>query len=136
MVGAAIYDILSNDAGVGALISTRIYPDIAPQNVAYPFAIYTIDQADPSDTKDGAAPIYLMSFSIQIYSESYDTTNAIANAIRSALGAKTAGTYGGLSIQSIRFAGQQSTNLETQYNVTAMRHIYIVEQMYNARFDG
>lgn len=130
MVGAAIYDILSNDAGVGALISTRIYPDIAPQNVAYPFVIYTIDQADPSDTKDGAAPIYLLSFSVQIYSESYDTTNAIANAIRSALGSKTAGTYGGLSIQSIRFAGQQSTSMNVD------RHIYIIEQTYNARFNG
>ena len=130
MVGAAIYDILSNDAGVGALISTRIYPDIAPQNVAYPFAIYTIDQADPSDTKDGAAPIYLLSFVVQIYSESYDMTNAIANAIRSALGAKTAGTYGGLSLQSIRFAGQQSTSMNVD------RHIYIIEQTYNARFNG
>lgn len=130
MIGAAIYGILSGATGVTSLISTRIYPDIAPQNAAFPFAIYQIDEADPVDTKDGAAPIYLLSFSIQVYSESYDSANAIANAIRTTLGAKTAGTYGGLSIQSIRFAGQRSAKMNIE------RHVYIVEQMYNARFNG
>jgi len=130
MIGAAIYSILSGNVGVSALIGTRIYPDIAPQNVAYPFAVYSVNGTLPTDTKDGVSPLDVIDLGVVVYAESYDATQTIAKAIRTALDAKPAGTYSGVSLQSIRFAGQQSL----QMNID--KRVYMVEQMYNIRVNG
>ena len=130
MIGAAIYSILSNHAALTAITATRIYPDIAPQNVAFPFCVYAIDGATPSDTKDGASPLNFVRFTVMSYSNSYDQAQSMANAVRGALGAKTAGTFGGVSLQSIRFADQQSGQMEIG------QHVYLVEQTFNARVNG
>jgi hypothetical protein len=130
MIGAAIYTILSGNVGVSALIGTRIYPDIAPQNAAYPFAIYTVNGTDPTDTKDGVSPMDLVDLGIVVYSETYDSAQTIARAIRTALDAKAAGTYGGVSLQSIRFAGQRAAQMELD------KHVYIVDSSYNIRVNG
>ena len=104
MIGAAIYGILSGATGVTSLISTRIYPDIAPQNAAYPFVIYSIEGTDPSDTKDGASSLDVVEFTVTVFSESYDNMTSIASAVRTALDAKAPGTYSGITLQSILFA--------------------------------
>lgn len=127
MIGAAIYGILSTINGVTSICSTRIYPDIAPQNASYPFAIYTIEGADPSDTKDGASKLDAVTFTVMALADSYDTANNLAAAIRTALDAKAPGTYSGIVLQSIRFSDQRSGTVDVD------KHIYIVEQEYNAR---
>ena len=127
MIGAAIYGILSTANGVTSICSTRIYPDVAPQNAAYPFAIYNIEGADPSDTKDGASKLDAVTFTVMSLADSYDTANNLAAAIRAALDAKAPGTYSGIVLQSIRFSDQRSGTVDVD------KHIYIVEQEYNAR---
>lgn len=129
MVGAAIYDLLSNDAGVSALVSSRIYPDIAPQNVAYPFIVYTHDGLNPSLSKDGNSNMDRVEVSLVVYAESYDTSQAIATASRAVLD-WASGTYGGVSIQRARLANQQSMRMDID------KHIYIVEQVYEIRVNG
>jgi len=127
MIGAAIYGILSGATGVTNLIGTRIYPDIAPQNAAYPFVLYSIEGTDPSDTKDGASSLDVVEFTVTVFSESYDNMSSIAAATRTALDAKAPGAYGGITLQSIRFAGQQSMRMDVG------KHVYVIEQTYNAR---
>ena len=127
MIGAAIYGILSTANGVTSICSTRIYPDVAPQNAAYPFAIYTIEGADPSDTKDGVSKLDAVTFTVMSLADSYDTANNLAAAIRTALDAKAPGTYSGIILQSIRFSDQRSGTVNVD------KHIYIVEQRYNTR---
>ena len=45
-VGLAIYSILSSDSDISDLVSTRIFPNVAPQTTAFPFIIYDVD-GDP-----------------------------------------------------------------------------------------
>lgn len=127
MIGAAIYGILSTANGVTSICSTRIYPDVAPQNAAYPFAIYTIEGNDPSDTKDGASKLDVVTFTVMSLADNYDTANSLASQVRSALDAKAAGTYSGIALQSIRFSDQRSGSVDVD------KQIFIVEQEYNAR---
>lgn len=130
MIGSAIYSILSGTIGVTSLINSRIYPDIAPQNAAYPFAIYMVDGTAPTLVKDGASPLDVVELTVTSFATTYDQAQAIAAAIRSALDVKPAGIYSGVSLQSIRFAGQQSLQMDID------KRVYMVEQMYNIRVNG
>jgi len=55
MIGKALYGKLSATAAVTALVSTRIFPDMATQDATYPFIVYTNDATQPTDVKDSAA---------------------------------------------------------------------------------
>jgi hypothetical protein len=127
MVGAAIYKILKDDSGVAALVASRIYPEIAPQNVAYPFVLYVVDEVSPTNVKDGASPLDVVTVAITCFSQSYDTTHAIGAAVRVALDNLASGTYEGNSIQSCRFQAQNMVRMELD------KHVYIVEQVYQIR---
>jgi hypothetical protein len=127
MIGAAIYDILRNDSGVAALVAARIYPEIAPQNVAYPFVLYMVDEVNPTLVKDGVSSLDVIQVVITCFSQSYDTTHSIASAVRSALDGLAAGTYQGNSIQSCRFQAQNMVRMELE------KHVYIVEQIFQLR---
>jgi hypothetical protein len=84
-VGAALYDRLSNFAGLSALVSTRIYPVLAPQSVTLPYLVYerisgTRIRALTSDT-DLAHPRYQFT----AFSSDYDESYAIIKQVRLAL---------------------------------------------------
>ena len=51
-VGKAIYNILSNTTAVTDIVTTKIYPEIAPQNETQPYIVYSVVSNSPSDTKD------------------------------------------------------------------------------------
>ena len=41
-IGKAIFNILSNDSDVLALVESRIFPNVAPQTTEFPFIIYDV----------------------------------------------------------------------------------------------
>ena len=53
MIGKVIYGRLTTDAAVTGICGLNIYPDIAPQNVQYPFMVYTIVNSLPLILKMG-----------------------------------------------------------------------------------
>ena len=53
MIGKLIYGRLSTATNITAIVGTNIYPDITPQNVDYPFVVYTATNSTPVDYKDG-----------------------------------------------------------------------------------
>jgi hypothetical protein len=48
----AVYDELSTNATLTALISTRIYSGLFPPNVNYPYVVLSNFEAESNDTKD------------------------------------------------------------------------------------
>lgn len=126
--GKAIYGILSTAAGVTALVSTRIYPDMATQKAAYPFLVYAVTNTQPSDTKDGVSGLDVVEFALMVYANSYASANDIAEAARTALD-RTTGTHNGVSVQSIRFQDQRSAEIDLD------KHVFIIEQAYSARIE-
>ena len=103
-IGYAIYNILSTDSDVAAIVSTRIFPNVARESTAFPFLIYTTNGVDPNDTKDGVSTLDTNNFTIICYSDKYSQVADLAQKVRIALDRKS-GTYpaSGVEVQSIQF---------------------------------
>mgnify|MGYP005988075933 CR=1 FL=1 len=100
-VGKAIYYLLANNASVSA-ITTRIYPEVAPQDAAAPYIVYTVSNVTPDDTHDGPAEIDEVRMEIMCVDDSYDVAADLAMAARVALD-RVYGTYNSVNIESIQF---------------------------------
>ena len=69
--GKAIYSILTSDSDVNAIVGTRVYPQIAAQEAAFPFVVYVLQNVDPSDTKSGVSTLDEVRYDIIVASEAY-----------------------------------------------------------------
>ena len=99
--GKAIYYLLANNATVSA-ITTRIFPEVAPQDADAPFIVYRLTSVSPDDTHDGPAVIDEVRFDVICVSETYDQAADMGSAARAALD-RVYGTYSGVNVESIQF---------------------------------
>jgi hypothetical protein len=86
MIEQALYRLLSTNSDVTALVSTRIYPSIAPQNAAKPYVIYQqITEQDIAKNNDGPGNLPAVTFQLDAYAETYAAARQVARAVRSLL---------------------------------------------------
>jgi len=116
MIGKLIYSRLSTDGSITAYIGTKIYPDITPQNVQYPFVVYTIVNSLPVDFKDGQSNLEEITLQIDVYTQSYDDTQDLANLIRNRLDRFT-GTVEGIDVQTIKYMSSDSQVFNAELSV-------------------
>ena len=116
MIGKLIYSRLSTDGSITAYIGTKIYPDITPQNVQYPFVVYTITNSLPVDYKDGQSNLEEITLQIDVYTQSYDDTQDLANLIRNRLDRFT-GTAEGIDVQTIKYMSSDSQVFNAELSV-------------------
>lgn len=115
--GKAIYSILTTDSAVSAIVSTRVYPQIAAQGAAFPFVVYVINDITPSDTKSGVSTLDEVRYEILAVAETYAESADLNEKIRTALDRYT-GTVAGVVIDSIQF-----TELDTDYDIASETYI-------------
>ena len=116
MIGKLIYSRLSTDGSITAYIGTKIYPDITPQNVQYPFVVYTITNSLPVDYKDGQSNLEEITLQIDVYTQSYDDTQDLANLIRNRLDRFT-GIVEGVDVQTIKYMSSDSQVFNAELSV-------------------
>ena len=90
----AIFDILRLDATVAGLVSTRIYPEVIPQNTSLP-AIYYTQVAGPRQHTLGSTDDMVPSqWQFSCVAETYAELRGLSDAVRGALDsyADTVGT--------------------------------------------
>ena len=116
MIGKLIYSRLSTDGSITAYIGTKIYPDITPQNVQYPFVVYTIVNSLPVDFKDGQSNLEEITLQIDVYTQSYDDTQDLANLIRNRLDRFT-GIVEGIDVQTIKYMSSDSQVFNAELSV-------------------
>ena len=116
MIGKLIYSRLSTDGSITAYVGTKIYPDITPQNVQYPFVVYTITNSLPVDYKDGQSNLEEITLQIDVYTQSYDDTQDLANLIRNRLDRFT-GTVEGVEVQTIKYVSSDSQIFNAELSV-------------------
>jgi len=107
--GKAIYSILTTDSAVSAIVSSRVYPQIAAQGAVFPFVVYVMQNTDPSDTKSGVSTLDEVRYDIVVASETYAEASDLTNKIRTALDRYT-GTVAGVVIDSIQFIDLDADN--------------------------
>lgn len=84
MIEQAIYSKLTGDAAVSALVSSRVYPIVAPQKAAKPFIVYRrLDTEHPNcksrgRTTDAARAL----IEVQAVASSYSGARTLADKVR------------------------------------------------------
>ena len=116
MIGKLIYNRLATEGSITAYIGTKIYPDITPQNVQYPFVVYTITNSLPVDYKDGQSNLEEITLQIDVYTQSYDDTQDLANLIRNRLDRFT-GIVEGVEVQTIKYMSSDSQVFNAELSV-------------------
>lgn len=118
MIGKAIYYLLANDITVSGIVGTRIYQDMPPQDVHFPFVVYTILSTIPTSTKDYKSKSVLDALTIQLdmYSRKVVESNNLAVAVRSKLDGFE-GTQSGLNIRQCKFLDDTSAAEDLELGV-------------------
>lgn len=87
MSETGIYSALTNDSDVSGLVSTRVYPVIAPQNVTAPYVVYQRITGAHLNDLDGSLGISDVRFQVDAYATTYAQAKTLAGYIKTALGA-------------------------------------------------
>jgi len=82
---ASLYSFLAADAGVAALVSTRIYPAIIPQTGLQPCIVYNKQSRDRQQLFCGVDGLLRTTVDIDCYAKIYDDAVGLANAVTAAL---------------------------------------------------
>lgn len=117
-IESALYNELTNkNSGVKALISTRMYPESAPQDVTLPYLVYQRISTPPNYTHDGDSTLQFPRFQIMGVASTASGARALAVAVRAALSGKTGSLGdGSVSVQGIFIANETSNfDDDTEY---------------------
>jgi len=87
------------DAGVSALVGTRVYR-LLPQNVTYPAIQYQRISAERFNTLDGPNDLTQIRMQVDSWSDSYEQVKALATAVRQALNG-VRNTLGSQAVQHV-----------------------------------
>lgn len=98
-VGKVIYNLLSADGAVSALVGTRIYPMIAPQEAADPCITYTLNSIEYNETKDAASSLNFEEWAVNGFSKTFTEANDLRDAVIAALN-RFSGTNSGVKISN------------------------------------
>lgn len=99
-VKAAIYNRLSNFSALTSLVSTRIYPGIAPQNTAIPYVTYQQISNESISAMGADTGLERPRFQVDSWSTSPLEADNVAIQVKSAL-QRYEGTLEGTTIQVI-----------------------------------
>lgn len=82
-----LYTHLSTDAGLSALVSTRIYPDLMPQNVTLPAIRFSLIDRTELLVKPEKTTFRLMQarYQFDVFSKTYSSAKSIESALVTAL---------------------------------------------------
>lgn len=117
MISTALYSRLSTDAGVTALVGTRIYPQRGPENATYPLVLYQMIDSGPVRDLASATDHFRTLMQIESYATTQLAAEAIAAAVRASLDYKINQTWGGVSIPASRFDDQFDSGFDEGSNL-------------------
>ena len=104
-VGAAIYNLLTTDAAVSALVGTRVFPELAVEGGEDPYIVYSVVSNTPVDTKD-KAPVDEAQIEVFSVANTYAKANDLADKVRAALSRKGSFLYDTVTVQSIQYTNE------------------------------
>ena len=126
-----VYNILSNNAALTALISTRLNPIRIPQESSFPAVSYQLVSEIPNPTKSGHSRTEFARVQVNAYGITLASTESVSSAIRTAFEAVTLpATFNTIKCQTIEFDGE----LQTADDTAAFAGLYQISQDYIINF--
>lgn len=84
-VEADFYSLLSGNAGVTAQVSTRLYPDVLPEDCAYPALVFSRSRTDPVTGLSGQVFGADVDLSVGCWAKTRTAADEAADAVEAAL---------------------------------------------------
>ena len=126
-----VYNILSNNAALTALISTRLNPVRIPQESSFPAVSYQLVSEIPNPTKSGHSRTEFARVQVNAYGITLASAESVASAIRNAFEVVTLpATFNNIKCQTIEFDGE----LQTADDTAAFAGLYQISQDYIINF--
>lgn len=113
----ALKKVLTDNAGVAAILAGRVYPVILPQNVTYPALAYQKVTGAPDMALDGESGLTRNRFQIDAYGETYAAVRGLSKAVRTALNGKKF-TVDAVRIGSVVMISERDFYEEKTYRVS------------------
>jgi hypothetical protein len=102
-----VYNILSNNSALTALVSTRLNPIRIPQESAFPAIAYNLVSIIASPTNTSHSRTDFARVQISSFGTTFASATEVATAVRTALEAVTLpGTFNSVKCQTIEFDGE------------------------------
>jgi hypothetical protein len=80
-----LYTTLSGNAGVTAICSTRIYPNLAPETASNPLIVYSLVTGNNISTITGVGDMERKRIQINCNADTYAEAKSLASAVQTAL---------------------------------------------------
>lgn len=105
-VNEALYELLTANAGVAALVGDRVYPVKMPQKAAFPAIVYAKSGGARSHSNDGSSGFNRAVFALDCWAASLAQASAVANAVRLAVDGYR-GTVLGVDFNGVFLVGEE-----------------------------
>jgi hypothetical protein len=121
------YNIMSSNAALTTLVSTRINPLRIPEGSAFPAISYNLISIAPTPTKSGHSRTDWARVQVSIFGTTYQSAAETADAVRTAFEVVTLPSeFNGVSVQTIEFDAQN----ELTDDESAFAGVYQITQDY------
>lgn len=97
----AIYSHLSGKASITALVSTRIYPQQAPQGAALPYIVYNVIGGEQPQHMESAVGRAMALVQFDCWADTPLAAENVKEALRMVLDGMVAGTMGTVNVRSV-----------------------------------
>lgn len=122
---ADLFAAITASGDVTALVATRVFPDVAPQDAALPLMVVTVIDDVPASTLNGNVGATLSNARVQVdaYAKTRAEAAAVAAAVKGALGDLKTAKAGGLDVwastsgRNLYDDETQSYRVLTEFNV-------------------
>lgn len=85
MIEDSLFTRLSGFGGLTALVASRIYPNLAPQNAAYPHVTFRRVTSDRPSAMNRDSGVVRARFQFDTFNEAYDGARLVRDQLRAAL---------------------------------------------------
>lgn len=121
MIGTLLYSTLAGNGAVAALVATRIYPEVAPDEADLPLVVFTVRASEPVQ---GSSAALRCTVTANCYAATDAAAESVGAAVRAALEGLD-GSDGAVLLRSL-----------TLTDYTEMRDVDLAEWGRMASFSG
>lgn len=94
--------MLSGDAGLSALVSDRIYPDVTDQKRILPYIVFELDSEQGTPHMTGVATLAQATVQFTVWAATSLSRTSVNDALRALLDAEIRQPFGGVDVSVIR----------------------------------
>lgn len=123
-IEAGLYAHLLTDSGVTALVGTRIYPLLVPQDADLPAIAYQRISGPRDHTHDGSSGLAFARMQLTFVASSYDDAKSLGEAVRAAIDGHK-GSMGDVTVGAC-LLDQERDDWATVFESPVVRQDYLI----------